>query len=155
MKERYVGTCPFQITANQYLIYQGYKIHSTSAFSYRKKFARYIDEDKTFGKIRSCGGFDTVVFTEERLIGVEVKPEFSLTEFERALGEVIKHLISKFWSIRIEEGMIVMPFNNLGTPKVMMSKKRLKEEMGYTLAKCGYPISLNLLPVPCKIYDGN
>jgi hypothetical protein len=84
-----------------------------------------------------------------------VKPEFSLTEFERALGEVIKHLLSKFWRIRIEEGMIVMPFNNLGTPKVMVSKKRLQEEMGYTLAKCGYPISLNLLPVPCKIYDGN
>jgi len=47
-----------------------------------------------------------------------------------------------------------MPFNNLGPPKIMMSKKRLKEEMVYTLAKCGYPISLNLLPVPCKIYDG-
>ena len=154
MKERYVGTCPFQITANQYLIYQGYKIHSTSAFSYRKKFARYIDEEKTFGKIRSCGGFDTVVFTEERLIGVEVKPEFSLTEFERALGEVIKHLLSKYWSIRIEEGMMVMPYSTFGTPKVMMSKK-LQEEIDYTLANCGYPISLNLLPVPCKIYDGN
>ncbi|HYT41094.1 MAG TPA: hypothetical protein VEP90_01995 [Methylomirabilota bacterium] len=107
MKERYVGTCPFQTTANQYLIYQGYKIHSTSAFSHRKKFARYIDEYKTFGKVRSCGGFDTVVFTEERL-----KPEFSLTEFERALGEVIKHLLSKYWRIRIEEGMIVMPFRD-------------------------------------------
>jgi hypothetical protein len=48
--------------------------------------------------------FDTVVFTEERLIGVEVKPEFSLTEFQHALGEVIKHLLGKFWRIRIEEG---------------------------------------------------
>ena len=46
-------------------------------------------------------------------------------------------------------------FNNLGTPKVMNSKKRLQEEMYCTLMNCGYPISLNLLPVPCKIYDGN
>ena len=113
-----------------------------------------VEERTVVGKIRSCGGFDTVVFTEERIIGVEVKPEFSLTEFERALGEVIKHLISEYWSIRIEEGMIVMPYNNLGTSKVMMSKKRLQGEMRYTLANCGYPISLNLLPVPCKIYDG-
>jgi hypothetical protein len=42
--------------------------------------------------------------------------------------------------------MIVMPYSNLGTPKVMMSKKRLQEEMDYTLTNCGYPISLNLLP---------
>jgi hypothetical protein len=92
---------------------------------------------------------------QSAIYGVEIKPEFSLTEFERALGEVIKHLISKLWSIRIEEGMIVMPYGNLGTPKVMMSKKRLREEIDYTLTKCGYPISLNLLPVPCKIYHGN
>jgi hypothetical protein len=78
-----------------------------------------VEERTVVGKIRSCGGFDTVVFTEERIIGVEVKPEFSLTEFERALGEVIKHLISEYWSIRIEEGIIVMPYNNLGTSKVM------------------------------------
>jgi hypothetical protein len=84
-----------------------------------------------------------------------VKPEFSLTEFERALGEVIKHLISRFWSCRIEEGMIVMPYSRLGTPNVMMSKKRLREEIDCTLTKCGYPISLNLLPVLCKIYDGS
>jgi hypothetical protein len=55
----------------------------------------------------------------------------------------------------MDEGMILMPYSNLGTPKVMMSKKRLQEEIDYTLTNCGYPISLNLLPVPCKIYDGN
>jgi hypothetical protein len=55
----------------------------------------------------------------------------------------------------MDEGMILMPYSNLGTPKVMMSKKRLQEEIDYTLTNCGYPISLNLLLVPCKIYDGN
>jgi hypothetical protein len=52
-------------------------INSTHVGPNSKKFARYIDEDKTFGKIRSCGGFDTVLFTDERLIGVEIKPDFS------------------------------------------------------------------------------
>src|SRR3989442_1153853 len=78
MQERYDGKCRFQIVVNQNVIQQGYTIISTSAFSNRLKYSRYIDENKTIGQIRS-GGFDTVMYDkEERLIGAEVRPEPSL-----------------------------------------------------------------------------
>src|SRR3989442_9158529 len=96
MQEWYDGKCPFQIAVNQHLIQQGYTIISTSAFSNRLKYSRYINQDKTIGQIRS-GGFDTVMYDkEERLIGAEVRPELSLKEFQRSLGKVIVHLTSAF-----------------------------------------------------------
>lgn len=130
MRERYVGTCPFQIVANQHVIQQDYTIISTSAFSKRAKYSRYIDGDKTYGQKRSCGGFDIVMYDKEYMIyGVEVKPEFSLNEFERALGAVIRHLTDQFWSSRVEQGMIVMPCNNHDDCKTMIKKKKLQNEI--------------------------
>lgn len=154
MRERYDRKYPFQIVTNQHLIQQGYKILSTSGFTNRLMYSRYVDQDKTFGRIRR-GGFDVVMIDrEERLIGAEVKPEFSLNEFQRALGEVIFHLTSPFWKSRVDEAMIIMPLNNSGNPKLMMSKKRLLQHFTYVLESCrkrGYHVSMKFLSVPCRI----
>jgi hypothetical protein len=155
MRERYVGTCPFQIVVNRHLVQQGYTIISTSAFASRQRYSRYVDEDKTIGQVRSAG-FDVVIYNKEKqcFIGAEVKPELSWNEFQRALGQVIVHLVDPDWRRRVHEGMIIMPLNRLCDSKIMAKKKELLKRFTRTLANCrrhGYRVSIKYLSVPSRI----
>ena len=126
MRERYFGNCPFQIVVNQHLIHQGYSIISTSAFSNRNRYCLYVDEEKTIGQIRS-GGFDIIIFDKaKRLIGAEVKPELSWNEFQRALGAILVNITSVFGQSRVEEGMIIMPINNLDDDRTLARKQLIE-----------------------------
>ena len=127
MRERYVGKYPFQIIVNQHLIQQGYTIISTSGFSNRIKYSRYVDEGKTFGQIRGAG-FDVVMFDrDERLIGAEVKAELSWNEFQRAFGEVAVNLTIPYWQSRVEEGMIIMPINRLADDRTSAREELMEQ----------------------------
>jgi hypothetical protein len=91
------------------------------------------------------------------LIGAEVKPELSWNQFQHALGQVIVQLTNPFWMSRVDEGMIIMPFNSSGDSKTIRRMTKLMDQFTYVLKNCsrrGYAKVLSSGPVEEKYGGG-
>jgi hypothetical protein len=140
IRYRYTGSFPIMYLVIMHLKSQGFVVISTSAFTNRNRYPRYVEE---LGKIRK-GGFDIIIFDgQDRFIGVEVKPEFSYIEFKHALGQTITDLM--FNAHLVDQAMIIMPHKNVAI------EESLKGKFNHVLKNCGHPISVKYLPLRCRI----
>lgn len=63
------------------------------------------------------------------------------------------NLTSVFWQARVEEGMIIMPINNLNDDR-MFARKQLIEQINSRLSYCVLPfrVSMKYISVTCTSF---